>query len=262
MTDRLCIVCGRDLDGADRQTCVRCLGRTRRNLLDIVDMYALLPDEILGRAGAAAPMDASGVRGEAETPLPGGDALVMLADGAVSRTYARRLLHAADDSHAEDEWESDPQSILAELGGWEDDWWITRRADGFPRDPEPARPASVAQSVDWLDRRLTWAAQHHDAFDEFARAIRHLAARLAAVVGSGEAVERGAPCPYCGGRIIRRYDDADPCEPGCAHDGDGHDQGGRRDDWVCSNRDCGQRFDDNQHRFAIWQHAVEQGAAS
>lgn len=263
---RKCFVCGRrTLDATELQTCVHCINTTRRQLQDVVDMYALLPGEIAARAGTASPMDPTGTR-SSETPMPGGDALVMLAGGSGRRHY--------DDATSVD-------SIVGSLALWEDDW---REHFGV----EAARVKATLSSVTaYLFANLARAAQWHPAFDEFAREVRQHQAALQRVTSRGEATDRGAPCPYCGARIIRRFDDADRCDPiwvppivgmgyppylgygpfdgrpgywkWCDHAGHAEsvDQGGRREVWVCSNRECSQLFDERKHRFAIWQAHAE-----
>lgn len=240
---RVCIVCERrELADHEQQTCVHCLGRVRRALIDVEQLYALLPAEIVARAGTARPLDPSGVRGD-DDPIPGGDALVLLAGGSTSTTSSR----TGDRTHAQDNLTSDIPSVLATLASWEDDWRSVLEL------PAAQDQATIAGCSVFLLRGLSYMAQHHPAFDEFAEDMGDLQRHLQRVTRQAAAVDRGAPCPYCGSRIVRHYDDPDPCPRGCTHDGEGHDQGGRRDTWVCSNRDCHQSFSEDQHRMAIWQ---------
>ena len=210
-------------------------------------------------------MDPTGSR-SSDTPMPGGDALVMLAGGSGRRHYADA---------------TDVDSIVGSLALWEDDW---RLHFGVPAARDLATLGNVTRFL--LDN-LARAAQWHPAFDEFAREVRQHHSAVLRATGRGDSTERGAPCPYCGSRIIRRYVDGDPCPDvwappvdalgygfelgygirdgywaSCSHVGDGHDQGGRRDDWVCSNRECSQLFDEQKHRLAVWQAHNDQAEAS
>src|SRR4051812_28654244 len=62
----LCVICRVSLKEQETQTCDRCVKNVRTDLATVVVTYALLPAELVHHANA---------------PIPGGDALVMLADG-------------------------------------------------------------------------------------------------------------------------------------------------------------------------------------
>ncbi|WP_129711102.1 hypothetical protein [Haloactinopolyspora alba] len=229
---RPCIVCGRrPLAEDELQTHVHCINTIRRQTITIVDLYALLSAAIMTRAGAAPPLDPTGIRGDNDH-IPGGDALVMLAGGSGRWHYDDR---------------TEVDSVVGNLARWEDDW---REHFGLGASRVKATLTGV---TGFLLDNLARAAQWHPAFDEFATDVHVHHAAITRLTGHGDPTERGAPCPYCGRRIIRRYIDPDPCDPECEHTGDGHDQGGRRDEWVCSNRECRYVFDDDQHRMAVWQ---------
>lgn len=232
MGDRLCIVCQRtELEPTEAQTCVRCLGRVRTMLGDVRRWHRLLWLELVGRAGAS--RFPPGGSHDAESPLVGGDALVMLGP-------------ANDDGRHEDA-RSDPFPVAWLLHQWEADWRDRQGANG-------AAGVTVEQCAEWIDGHLGWAAQHHPAFDEFAGELRQLHQQLGAVTGKTDPVDRGAkiPCPECGQPLVRRYANPDPCEHGGQHREWGCDQGGRRDDWVCSDRRCGRVVDDRQYWFAVY----------
>lgn len=261
---RKCFVCGKPrLEPEQRQTCTPCLGRTRRDLIEIEQLYALLPSAVGGAtAGSIVAMSSH----SAESPVPGGDALVMLAPGSDGKAAALASLYGLDDSHAGDDYPSDPPAVLAELGSWEDDWFEVRREAGIA-ETAPAQPATLMATVTWMTQRLTWAAQQHDAFDQFATDVRRVLGRLRSVTRTGDPNDRAAiECPDCEGDLRREYRKADPC-PGewlpprpalgydvalnyhpmlamrgywkpCDHAGLGHDQGGMRDVWVCRDRRC------------------------
>lgn len=264
---RKCFVCGRrELDATELQTCVGCINSTRRQLLEIVDLYPEMSPQMAERAGAAAPLDPTGTR-SSDIPMPGGDALVMLAGGSGRRHYDDR---------------TDVDSIVGALALWEDDW---RTHFGVKA---ATRTATLGNVTTYLLDNLARAAQWHPAFDEFAREVRQHHYAVLRVTGNGDVLEKGAPCPYCGSRIIRRYANAGPCPDvwvaavdtlgygvefdygiirahfeRCRHDAaEGHDQGGRRDEWICSNRECNQPFDEREHRFAVWQAHNDRAEAS
>lgn len=235
---RLCIVCHRaELEVSERQTCIRCLGRTRSWLTDIKRWYPLLAREIVGRSGASR-FPLGGSRDDPEPALPGGDVLVMSAP-AVDR--------GSEDSR------NDPMPVTWLLCQWEDDWRSRLQLAS-------AHIMSAVESATWLDGRLSWAAQHHPAFDEFHDEIRDLQRELGAVTGQADLIDRGAkiPCPDCGQPLIRHYADPDPCSHGGEHREQGCDQGGRRDDWRCSSRPCGRTVTEREYWFAVAAHSYEQ----
>jgi hypothetical protein len=219
------VVCAGHLDESEPQTCVACLGRVRRDLREVVELYALLPDQ-LGHA-TARPPDAGGSSSGGSAPLPGGDVLAMMAPGSdgafwrdrdttsrLERTPWRlpaRLRHdplvwSADPTRQAEQasgvtWESgsanphresDPPSVVHELATWEDDW---RRQ----RDESAAGPASVVSAVGYLSRAAGWAADRHPAFDEFAADVARLRSRLevATAMDSRPLVSGDVRCFQC-----------------------------------------------------------------
>lgn len=181
MSDRPCIVCQRhELDDGQAQTCTRCVGWARRSLIRVEQLYALLPHELTARAGTAAAMDPSGVHADSEA-LPGGDVMVLLGPGSAR-------------------WHSDPvdsDSLLGWLERCETDWRITFG------DGAATGEATVSGCTVYLLRRLSHAAQHHCAFDEFAadlRDKRHRVEQALNLVRSRSPV----PCLTCGRRSLVR----------------------------------------------------------
>lgn len=293
---RRCIVCRRrELTATELQTCAPCVGRTRTAILDIVQLYALLPEELTERAGTARPLDA-GPRG-GDTTMPGGDVLILAAGGSDGANQARAILREQNADHAEDEHPGDVPSVLATLTSWEDDWRKTldiapagwrddTRGRGDHRYP---RPTTVAEATGFLQSALAHMAQRHDAFDDFAHAMQQLRGHLERALRAGDPIERAAVhCPDCGGELRREYRRPDPCPdvwvpprdplgygihfdygilPGywapCPHAGDGHDQGGRRDHWHCRDRRCGRLVEPAEYWLAVRQLMLErQDAAS
>lgn len=168
----LCIVCQTaSLAATEMQTCIACVGRVRRDLIDLrrlwVELHAIGFDPIAPRIGRV------GGRSSGVT-VPGGVASVLRSPGNRIGSDMDKL------SHGQDEQDDDPPSVLAQLAGWEDDWRSERH--------EPAAgPASVASCLDYLDSaRLNWAASHHEGFDEFASDIATLASWVRRTTGHDE----------------------------------------------------------------------------
>lgn len=254
MSVTACIVCFRDL-GDESQTCINCLNRARNNLSSIVELACLAVKRLDGWPAISAGTPKDGSQGD-ERPLPGGDLLVMLSDGSEGRSEPDAL------------FQHDPESLTYMLGSWEDDW---RHVRGEPAAPERA---TVANTADYLNQRLGWAAQHHPAFDEFAGQLGKTVSALEAGLRHGDRVERGVPCRDCGERLIRR---AAP-KQGCPHtrkanlmagggdpttvlkqillaypeDATAHakcDQGGFSDSYEC--RTCGRTYTQAEYWLAV-----------
>lgn len=257
----LCVVCTRSLPLLEIQTCSACVGAARRDLAEIVELYALLP-ETLGHPASQRLGVAAG-SGDDESPVPGGDALVMLAGGSGGRSQIRGVLlpnGERSDEHEEDEWETDAPSVAFELSRWEDDWRLVRQ------EPAAEGAATVAAAVRYLGGlRLSWAGAHHEAFDEFASDLRRLVSRLRTAAGTAERPVTGVECLNCEGVALqRRYRDrkqghgclghwdrcAWPYAPhGCT------DSGGLEDDWHCPR--CKRPYSEKEYDLAVAQrHAM------
>lgn len=276
---RACIVCHHTgLGDGERQAHADCVTRVRWDLIAVEQMYALLPVAMAARAGAAAPLEPSGVRSDDE-PIPGGDALVLLAVGSNGGAQARAILADQAAEHADDEYASDPPSVLQTLASWEDDWRSPDVLDLPVRDH-----ATVSGCAVFLHRGLSYMAQNHAAFDEFARDIHQLRKTLEQATKSGYPRDRAAiACPKCGGRLRKRYVKPDADE--VPHpkrtkvlvtkggkefwewqpDWDTHrrrvmawnrrrmtlDQGGAREGWECGNRACGHSLAEAEYHLQV-----------
>ena len=177
-----CVVCSRPLAPDEVQSCLRCLGRVRRELARVPELVALLP------WGFDAPVSQrldSG-RGSGERALPGGDALVMLGPGSDARDPGARR--------------DDPPAVLFELDRWCVDW-------AELRDEASPWPVSLSGACSWLSVRAGWAAGQHPAFEEFADDLARMVSRLESVTASGDRPVRGAPCFECGADLERRWTD-------------------------------------------------------
>lgn len=243
----LCIVCASSLPWSSPQTCLPCLADTRRVLAEVVDLYALLPaamrQAVYGQPSA--PRDGPQ---SSEQTFPGGDRLAMLAGGSRGLAQFR-----TGDEGAEQV--DDPESVAFELGRWEDDWRLVRE------ESAAEVVGTVSSAVAYLMPRMGWAADSHDAFDEFVVDVRRLVSRLRTSVGTDVRPRRGVPCLTCDATLERKqqarrnsgrgclghWDRCDwPYEPhGCT------DSGGLVDDWTCPK--CGRVYGDEAYRRAVAQ---------
>lgn len=175
----LCVVCYRSLRLDETQTCQRCVTRCRGFLNDIGIDYAMLPD-VAEHAGYRS------------LPIPGGDAVVMSADGNFGGSYT-----PCDDLRF-----GDPQSVLAELEVIERDW---RHEFGHgPADDV----ATVAGCLGYLTQWLWLAARTHPGFDDTYREMRGLRSSLAWLTATSETPKSlPASCFDCGEPLIRDYRD-------------------------------------------------------
>lgn len=231
--DTGCTVCTGPLATGQVQTCTGCVARYRADLAGITDAYAMLADV----AATPSPAWRPDHRRSGEQPIPGGDAMVMLAPGGAGSDQPTRR---GDRSHAADEWRSDPPSVIATLSTWEDD---VRSVLGDP----PAGRATLVQTVGYLSRVADRAAQHHPAFGELAAETRRLLRQIERAAGTDVAVvESPAPCldtgwgRRCGGRLRKEATDS-----------------GMPDEWTCAR--CGRRYSDVEHRLAVralWEEAA------
>lgn len=239
-----CHLCRLSLAPTELITCERCILKARRELQRILDLYALLPVELGQLHGRA--YDRTG-GGGAETALPGGRVLTLLAGGNSGGVTSRRLtrteraalshpvrwwLHgrngpltktayqqlqrvAEGREHAVDQRPDDPSSVAQTLQGWADQW-----AD-LTGDPIP-ESSPVTTITTYLQRWIRWAATGQrpdgsyddgtDTFPEFTDDIRKLRTELEAVHGLVNSPQRSeAHCLACGTRLVRRYRPADPC---------------------------------------------------
>jgi len=185
-----CILCG--IKHVDQQTCPECVGIVRDDLRNIASMFLALPDHAVsgGHDG----------RLEASRDLLGGEAMNMLVPGG-----QRGEIGIGEHRPTENV-----------LGDWENDW---RKITGSRTDDL----VSVEGARAFLDDRMSWAAQHHPAFDAFAEEIRAHRAHLEDVLHAGERDTTGAPCPKCSKPLV-------------LDSGDTHDD----DRWTCMTKRCEQ----------------------
>lgn len=174
---QVCIVCRWLLRDDETRTCNRCISRALGDLADIEHAYAELPSVI--ECGAF-----HGGR------LPGGDALVMLADGSVQG--------GGPDDHID---YHDPVPVLAELHQWERDW-----REEFGHNHFPRWQATVVTTTGYLRTWMWLAARTHPAFDDYVHEIRRLRTRLLRTAGlANDPKPVPALCFDCGGSLVRPY---------------------------------------------------------
>lgn len=254
-----CMLCHKDVLGpTELQTCVKCLGAMRRALLDVVELYALLPETMADHAGASTWM--SDGSGGMDTAMVGSDAMVLYGPGSAGANQTREILQSGDPEHAaphaDDEWPSDVPAVVEQLYFWERDWRHTLGLGAGSGEP------TVSSCSNFLTENLARMAQNTDSdFAAFADDMRRLRATLHRVTHTGEHIEYGVPCLNCGTRLKRAARDPQPCQ----HDGPHRDtcnQGGLSD-WRCTDRDCERtRYDEADYLLACAEHWRQQGLDS
>lgn len=204
-----------------------------------------------------------------------------LADASMFTLEGERVV----EPQGNDNYLTDPQSVLFALERVEDDW---RDALGKP----PTEVHDLAGTVAFLGRHIHWAAQRiagHDGawYPDSIEELRSLRGRLVAELGDADPTIRGVSCLEldCGGTLLRPFDPADPCDHRStvaaqaildarsriigpltraamrtavtdALSFHACDQGGRRDKWVCSG--CPRKYDLDEYNQAVAQLHLDQ----
>lgn len=214
----LCPCCGWSLTDFDPPNgCEHCLSFARSLLKRIGLLYDLLPGELarlrsgLGRFGGG---------GTAESPLPGGDALVLLGAGSEGH------LEGADTTT-----DRDLPSISFELAWWARDW---QERLGVLEDLGHRPAVTVRKATGYLERKARWAAQEHPGFDEFLADLRRLHGALEGAIGLAlRHSKAGADCFDCGGDLMRLD----------------RQHRGLSDVVTCEN--CGRTYDSESYKLAL-----------
>lgn len=201
MTERTCALspANRPHDLADDEphTCFPCAARLRSKLVEIGEAWADLPDAIGVLTGIN--YNHTGAR-SSDTPIPGGDALVLAtggthyqpipAPGSTALDYAQQLAKP-----------SDPPSASAVLSYWEDE---IRR---FYNQPASPHPAGVTTALEYLLKMHGKTVQQHPEVLEYKRDIHALHNRITTVTGQSSRPETsGAPCISCDSRIVQHWE--------------------------------------------------------
>lgn len=236
-----CVCCGTSLPTEQPQTCLPCIAAVRRRLAGVVELYALLPDD-LARLASGSDWRDRGPRSN-DVRVPGGDILVLLSPGSAGVFWAAALPPSMPDGErtpdANHPWQgvgpprpvndnllTDAPSVAYELSRWEDDWRAVRG------EAAATSAANVVTAVSYLTARLTWAADQHPAFGDFATDVRSLHARLESATGRADRPETGAPCMDCGAFLERGWTDA-----------------GLADEWRCPR--CHRVYEDAAYWLAV-----------
>lgn len=212
---RGCRTCGEDhceLNGrcaehvehdAGIYTCPRCIGKVKREVRQIVERYAELPEEI----------EVKGVDSEAlnlHGPAASAEQLAARRRWEADRgwcDFPRTL--AADDPHH-------PYAVL---GRWD---MAIRESYG----PATDLFVTVSRAADYLTGPVVARFAHTQEFEDFARDVSRCLTHLETVLSDSREPEKGAPCPTCreegvaygAPRLRKRY---------------GADVRGRDDTWHC-----------------------------
>jgi len=232
---RLCICCQEtELAITQRQTCTACLNHTRIDLNAVTDGYALLPAH-LHAYSTRSPGAGEGGSRNAETPLMGGDVLSLIGYGSDDGEAAVRRAAEEDAGRKPEpsvERPGDAPSVLFELERWEAMW----RSDmGISA---ATTKATITNVTSFLHEHLTWAAQNHPAFDQFATDVRNLRGHVERAMGVIDLPENANVDCYCGATLIRSYGPT-----------------GREDDWRCPK--CRRVYDDAQFFQAYRQNLLD-----
>lgn len=182
---RHCGVCGQHLDAGEIATCWHCVGVVRRDLLAIVDLVALLPEHAVSAATHG--------RLEAAGPIPGGDALVMLARGSEG------LL----DDGTTNPGDTEPPAFV--LAFWEEVWRLALGLDSKLPSWQRLPERTIVQAYAFLNDHLDWAARNFYGFQQFARDTAVSRRQLEALLHAGEAPLQGVSCFECGATLQRDY---------------------------------------------------------
>lgn len=196
-----CVLCTRrHLDTSHPLTCDECVGDVRTDLFDLLwDCRHLRWQAVRGGADG---------RLVAAAPIPGGDALVMLARAGV----------AYDDLIWDPKLADDHRGVvtppLVILLGWEHQWrtYFGQKPRTAPAPGQTVRHPLTAV-IHYLSEHLHKMAQIADGPDwpGMARGIGDLRRQLDAVLHDEQVGEQGVACFECGDTLVRRFGKPRPC---------------------------------------------------
>lgn len=222
--------CGRHVAPTEL-TCGECIGKTRRDIAQIVELSALMLGEAIVRGVNS---EAANLAGPAADP----------EGWRAHQEHRRQDLNAIADPDA---FEAALKSLLADhdplhpltcLGWWE----MAIREDYGPATDQRI---TVASAAGYLDRMLPRIANDpHQDFPQFAQEIATCRAHMEAVLHDSRQPERGAPCPNCpqpAPRLSKRYDD--------------EDRTGASDRWTCP--ECLSWWSEADYRLRVGARYVE-----
>lgn len=189
-----CTTCTRThLDNDHPLTCPTCIGHTRDDLHEITWLCRHLRTQAAraGRNGRLA----------AAAPIPGADAMVMLARAGADGDDLIWRPDLDDDHHPDD-----PVPPLVPLAAWAHQWAT------WHRQQLPTR-VTISGTVGYLVEHLTSMSQATDGPDwtRFARDMADLRRRLEAVLHDEREPERGVSCFECGDTLVRKFGRPQAC---------------------------------------------------
>lgn len=230
-----CICCSTRHPDTGDQTCIHCLGQTRRELRAIPVLAAAIAADLTGyphRSPGTPSGGEGGWHGTKEQPMPGGERLNLIGPTGDGR-------NSGGHDHQVDNDRDEP-AALATLEGWEREWRETRHMRAAQSR------ADFGNVCGWLSDNLGWAAQHHPAFDEFHRDVHQLHRTLeVAAIGTQRPVVGSVMCLQCPGvRLMRSWLTT-----------------GLDDVWHCPR--CRRRYTDAEYWLAVRSaHEAAQGLVS
>jgi len=181
VTEHLCVIDQRR-QYERAAVCNGCRTWLDRTLVEIVELYALLPANLL--PGQAHGQRVSGSR-EAPLPLRVDPLDLMMPARAAEPTAAARAFP---------EDQMGDLSVASRLDSWVCDWRSSIRCG----DIRP--PPTVEELVRWLRVWLEEACDSHRAIDEFAEEMRELVHGLRVATGRNAVhpeLKKGVPCREC-----------------------------------------------------------------
>lgn len=190
-------------------TCPRCIGKAKRILADIVDLYALADVDVELRHAELGQL----LEQAAETGVES-EAFNLIGPAAAPEQYSekRARLRALYERRGWCDWprhegfhDDDPHHPYAVLARWD---LAMRERYG----PQSDLFVTVSSAADYLTGLLNRGFPHTREFEQFDQEIRTCHAHLEQVIRDDRAPEKGAPCPACAAargkgapRLQKRY---------------------------------------------------------
>lgn len=229
-------------------TCPRCIGKVRRRVQRIAELYALVDLDVELRGADLGPLLA-----EAVDDGIASEAFNLIGPAADPGQYGekRARLRSAYEGRGWCDWprhegfhDDDPQHPYAVLGRWD---MACRESYG----PATDLFVSVSRAADYLSGPLLDTFAHTSEFEDFDRETAECLSHLEGVLHDSRAPEKGAPCPTCRAttpdrkaqRLVKHY--AEHARDGgqlkhgplchCGDDATGHCRicAGHEDTWHC-----------------------------
>lgn len=196
-------------DEIGERTCPRCIGKTRRDLSAIVELYALIDVDVEVRMN-----DISALLEEAAQSGIESEAFNLIGPAADPWTWSerRRRLEVLYERRGWCDWpkhegmaKDDPHHPYAVLGRWD---MACREQYG----PQTDLFITVSSAADYLARLLDdHPFPHCDEFEDFTREIADCRGHLEQITHDAKVPEEGRHCPRCtedhgkGPRVVKRY---------------------------------------------------------